>query len=310
MKTTFPKAKPKIVQYRDYKNFSEETFRLDLKQAIETEVVMTYSKFEEIFLDVLNKHAPQKKKVFRANHKPYMTKVLRKAIMRRSALENKYYRDKLPESRIAYRKQKNYTNRLMKKEENKYFSNLDLKNYTDNKKFWKTVKPLFSNYGRGSQKITLIEDGNIISDDKELAETFSAFFKNSVEALEILENNVLLNPTGDLTDPVEVALKKFETHPSIIDIKQKVNVETQFSFSKVERRDIELEIRNLETKKASTFMNISAKQLKQVADIIVEPLLEIWIKEIIEGMKFPYKLKHADLSPIFKKLESMKVKKL
>ena len=48
-------------------------------------------------------------------------------------------------------------------------------------------------------------------------------------------------------------------------------------------------------------MNISAKQLKQVADIIVEPLLEIWIKEIIEGMKFPYKLKHAHLSPIFKK---------
>ena len=51
-----------------------------------------------------------------------------------------------------------------------------MNNYTDNKKFWKTVKPLFSNCGGGSQKITLIEDGEIISNDQEVAETFNTFF--------------------------------------------------------------------------------------------------------------------------------------
>ena len=79
-----------------------------------------------------------------------MTKNLRKTIMRRSVLENKYYRDKLPESKKAYRKHQNYTNKLIKKEKKKYFSNLNMNNYTDNKKFWNTVKPLFSNYGGGS----------------------------------------------------------------------------------------------------------------------------------------------------------------
>ena len=43
-------------------------------------------------------------KIVRGNHKPYMTKVLRKAIMRRTALENRYYTSKTVESREAYKK--------------------------------------------------------------------------------------------------------------------------------------------------------------------------------------------------------------
>ena len=38
--------------------------------------------------NVLNIHAPLKKKVIRANHVPYMTKSLRKAIMKRSQPES------------------------------------------------------------------------------------------------------------------------------------------------------------------------------------------------------------------------------
>ena len=80
-------------------------------------------------------------------------------------------------------------------------------------------------------------------------------------------------------------------------------LETKFSFSKVETTDIKTEIRNLDIKKAGTFSNISAKQLKQVEKVIIGPLMEIWNKEIINNKKFPSKLKYADLTPIFKKLE-------
>ena len=55
-------------------------------------------------LSILNKHAPLKKKVVRANHVPYMTKALRKAIMKRSALENKYLRNNTTENKIHYKK--------------------------------------------------------------------------------------------------------------------------------------------------------------------------------------------------------------
>ena len=120
MKTAFPKAKPKVIQYRDYKNFVLGNFREELRSKIQN--VDNYSTFEDIFLDVLSKHAPIKKKILRANDKPYMTKALRKAIMRRSALENKYNRDRSAETGKAYRKQRNYTNKLMKKEKKKYFT--------------------------------------------------------------------------------------------------------------------------------------------------------------------------------------------
>ena len=45
-------------------------------------------------MKVLNRHAPFKNKILRANHSSYMSKTLRKAIMRRSYLENKYLKKK------------------------------------------------------------------------------------------------------------------------------------------------------------------------------------------------------------------------
>ena len=67
---------------------------------------ISYSEFEDHFLKTLEVHAPIKKKVVRANDKPYMTKSLRKAIMRRSYLKNKYLKYKSPDLDRAYKKQR------------------------------------------------------------------------------------------------------------------------------------------------------------------------------------------------------------
>ena len=93
--------------------------------------------------------------MLRANNAPYMTKALRKAIMRRSALENKYHRYRTPEHNLAYKKQKNYCSRLYKKERKKFYANLNLTDITDNRKFWKTIKPLFSNKEPNKKKLLL-----------------------------------------------------------------------------------------------------------------------------------------------------------
>ena len=94
LKTTFPKVKPKTLVYRDYSKFIQQDFRAELRAKIQVSNVGSYVSFEDIFLMVLNKHAPLKKKKIRANHKPYVTKQLRKAIMRRSYLENKFHKDR------------------------------------------------------------------------------------------------------------------------------------------------------------------------------------------------------------------------
>ena len=88
LKTAFQKAQPKILHYRDRRNFNVHTFRGDLKAELDD--ISNYSDFEEKFIKVLDKHAPVKKKVVRANDKPFMTKALRRAIMVRSSLRNKF----------------------------------------------------------------------------------------------------------------------------------------------------------------------------------------------------------------------------
>ena len=75
-----------------------------------------YKHFQQIFLEILNIHAPIKKKQLRANHVPYMTKALRKAIMKRSELESKYVKNKTNENLKAYKKQRNFCSKLYKKE--------------------------------------------------------------------------------------------------------------------------------------------------------------------------------------------------
>ena len=77
--------------YRDYKKFDKNKFNHELKEHLSTLKVDEYSEFENTFLTILNKHAPIKKKALRANHVPYMTKALRKAIMRRSNLQTLYF---------------------------------------------------------------------------------------------------------------------------------------------------------------------------------------------------------------------------
>ena len=67
-------------------------FNVDLKNAHEK--IESCIQFDEVFMKVLNRHAPLKKKILRANHSSYMSKTLRKAIMRRSYLENKYLKKK------------------------------------------------------------------------------------------------------------------------------------------------------------------------------------------------------------------------
>ena len=43
-------------------------------------------------MEVLNRHAPLKKKILRANHSSYMSKTLRKAVVRWFYLEKKYFK--------------------------------------------------------------------------------------------------------------------------------------------------------------------------------------------------------------------------
>ena len=50
-----------------------------------------------------------------------------------------------------------------------------MKDLSDNKKFWKTIKPYFSNKGLNSNKMLLKEKGELVSNKIELASNMKKF---------------------------------------------------------------------------------------------------------------------------------------
>ena len=89
LKHAFHRSAPKELVYKDCKNFDRVIFNRELEDKL-SQHTNDYKHFKRIFLEILNIHAPIKKKLLRGNHVPYMTNALRKAIMKRSELESKH----------------------------------------------------------------------------------------------------------------------------------------------------------------------------------------------------------------------------
>ena len=78
-------------------------------------LIENYGIFNDIVNQLLDKHAPLKKKHVRANDGPFMNKTLRKAIMRRSHLRKKYNENKNDSNLKLYKKQRNQCVKLLRK---------------------------------------------------------------------------------------------------------------------------------------------------------------------------------------------------
>ena len=136
--------------------------------------------------------------------------------MRRSELESKYLKNRTIDNKTKFRKQKNFCSQLYKKERKKFYSNLEKNKITDNKLFWKTIKPLLSDKCTQASTISLVINANVISDDSELAKTFYSYFEKAVMNLGIKEYESLdANPQSGFQDEVDIAIIKYKNHPSI-----------------------------------------------------------------------------------------------
>ena len=141
----FCKKKESVqINYSSYKNFIEPDFRNNLFSFLQDCNPMKYDEFKEIFMQVLNSHAPSKK-VVRGNNQPFMTKTLSKVFMHRSKLKKQYNKNPTKLNKNNYKKQRNLSVSLLTKEIKKYYNNLDLKIFNDNKKRCQHLKPMFSN---------------------------------------------------------------------------------------------------------------------------------------------------------------------
>ena len=146
MKTTYQMLDPKITHYRNYNTFCNDNFREHPLLALVMENFDTNNGLEKFFVvcvKTLDRFAPYKKKYLRGSNTPFMNKSLSRAFMRRSQLRNKYLKRRSETNRLPYALC-NYCVSLLRKTKKDYYANLNDKDIADKKKFWQTVKPLFS----------------------------------------------------------------------------------------------------------------------------------------------------------------------
>ena len=302
LKTYFKKATPTIVTYRDYKKYSHANFRMELRQTLSQleSPTMSNDEYVNVFANIFDKHAPLKQKYLRANHGPFVTKELRKACMLRSRLRNKFTKTKTKSDELAYKKQRNICTHLCRKAKKDYYGNLKTSSIVDNKKFWKTVKPLFSDKVLTVESITIIENDEMYDEDNTVARLFNDFFCNVVKNLNIEPNNEILNLNSYHPDPIIHAICKYKNHPSIIKIKENVSNDESFSFIHVSLDDVTNEIKLLCKSKASPKDTIPPQIIKDNCDILSHRL-QLDFNVSIDNTTFPDNMKYADVTPAHKK---------
>ena len=150
-----------------------------------------------------------------------------------------------------------------------------------------------SNYSsqKNKSKAILVENDEIVSNDKDITEIFNTFFleinlgDKYEKTSEILINNII---------------KHYENHPSILKIKEFVKSDTTFQFRGTTHNEMENGIAILTSAKAAPINDIPVKILKECKDII-SPFLEHIFNKYLLINKFPNSLKLAEVTPAYKK---------
>ena len=245
MKTYYRKIEPRVLNYRDYKSSSNEGFREllheNLKGKLSGNSDQSFSNFINTCNTVLDKQLPKKKKYVRGNQSPFMNKTLSKVIMLRTNLKNKFLKNRSNENKTNYVKQRNHCASLLRKTKREYYSNSDEKKICDNKTFWKIIKPMLSKKIKSNERITLIENDEIIKTEKGTAKVLNAFFSNIVQNLDIQQ----YNNSENINDPLLKAIVRYRNHPRIVAIKKFCNSKSHFSFKHVQKEEILTELNNL-----------------------------------------------------------------
>ena len=310
LKGGFLKKGPKLINYRDYRNFNISNFRIvvhiELSKHLPADKI-NYNTFDSVVKNVLNEHAPIKRKYVRANDGPFVTKAQRKAIMLPSKLRNRYNKNRTEENERAFKKQRNWCVKLLRKTKCKYYQNLDLKNLSDNRKFWKTVKPILSGKVQTSSSVTLAEGSQFISNDKAIAEIFNEYFVNITGSIDVGRAELNLLSTDGIKDPIGVAITKYSLHPSVKRIKDNFNPSRMFEFALVSKEEVYKQLDKLDLKKATPLESIPAKILKGSSDVCLPYLTNTFNLCLAENY-FRNELKKGDVSSLYKKDDALNKK--
>ena len=283
-----------------------------------------YSKFTEIFQEILHKHALLKSKQIRGNHVPFMNKESSKVITTKSRLRSKYLKWSSQENFLVYKEVKNKCNTVTRKATKSYFEYFAKnENFATSKKFSNTIRSFITNKGTMSDeniKLKAEENQNIKIKNKNKNTLISIktndFIKDETVLVEMLNNhyiNVVEKTSGippeslgdsslpeNDVETLNKILKHYENHPSVSKIKCNQNKNLNFDFPTVKVEDINKIITSLNPRKATEPVGIPVKILKIARNVTDSHLTNI-INRDIKETTFSEDAKTILIRPLHKK---------
>ena len=123
------------------------------------------------------------------------------------------------------------------------------------------LKPSSTDKSLKGERITLVENNKVVSDEIKLVEIFSNYFGNLVLNLGI---DIV---TNIIKKTVRKAIEKYQNHPSIKVIRDTINTTNNFFFDFINPECISKIINNLDTSRATQQGNIPAKIIKYIKNV-------------------------------------------
>jgi len=102
-----------------------------------------------------------------------------------------------------------------------------------------------------------------------------------------------------MLDSVDKAIRKYDGHPSICKISENVEITNKFEFSEVSTGDAAVQIKQLNSKKASPVDSIPARILKENSDVF-SVHIQFLFNSHMSKCTFPEELKAGDIISLFK----------
>ena len=137
--------------------------------------------------------------------------------MHRSKLKSIFHKTRAKEDWSNYKKQRNFFIDLLRNSKKTYFQKLNIKESANNKTFWKTLKPFFSNKGLNANKLLLREKDAVVADEKALVTMVNNYFVNITANLDLKRDSENFYDTPASVYNIK---KKFQDHQSILKIKK------------------------------------------------------------------------------------------
>ena len=180
---TIHKNVENISEIRNMKNFNGQNFLNDLLQQPWENIYFfadnpngMWDIWKELFLEILDKHAPLQKKKIKSKSTPWITSNIKNMINTRDKLMRKAVIIKLKTDWENYKRMKNDTSLQIRQAKKEEYSNKITCERQNPKSAWKTINNLLGKQTKHSKVNELnINDKNLTS-PSEIAEGFNEFF--------------------------------------------------------------------------------------------------------------------------------------